>query len=65
MLAAESSSKQNAKEQIKASEEVSSMGEKKTEIDIHFDFTTDKRGYWEKLWDNNNGMGASKRDQET
>ena len=34
------------------------MGEKKTEIDIHFDFTTDTRGYWENFWDNNNGLGA-------
>ncbi|HJK73666.1 MAG TPA: hypothetical protein O0X34_01565, partial [Methanocorpusculum sp.] len=41
------------------------MGEKKTEIDIHFDFTTDTRGYWENFWDNNNGLGASKRDPDT
>lgn len=41
------------------------MGEKKTEIDIHFDFTTDTRGYWENFWNNNNGLGASKRDPDT
>lgn len=38
------------------------MGEKKTEIDIYFDFTTDTPGYWENFWNNNNGLGAGKRD---
>ena len=27
-------------------------------IDVDFDFTMDSPGYWDRFWENNNGLGA-------
>jgi len=27
-------------------------------IDVGFDFTSDSPGYWDKFWENNDGLGG-------
>lgn len=31
-------------------------------IDVGFDFTSDSPGYWDKFWENNDGLGGCSSD---
>ena len=33
-------------------------------IDVGFDFTSDSPGYWDKFWENNDGLGGGGSDPD-
>ena len=34
-------------------------------IDVGFDFTSDSPGYWDKFWENNDGLGGGGSDPDS